>query len=107
MNKNWCIWYTKEHDNNTQSTIDDPYLWLDSDDPRRNMSDEEIVRLKVPLDKSALSAAEKEWLIQLMLENTEAFSIHDEIGTCPSFEVQLKLRDDKPFFVRPYNIRED
>ena len=23
------------------------------------------------------------------------------------FEVKLKLRDDKPFFVRPYNIRED
>ena len=25
----------------------------------------------------------------------------------PYFEVKLKLRDDKPFFVRPYNIRED
>ena len=42
-----------------------------------------------------------------MLENTAAFSIRDEIGTCPYFEVKLKLRDDKPFFVRPYNIRED
>ena len=42
-----------------------------------------------------------------MLENTQAFSIRDEIGTCPYFEVKLKLRDDKPFFVRPYNIRED
>ena len=42
-----------------------------------------------------------------MLENTPAFSIRDEIGTCPYFEVKLKLRDDKPFFVRPYNIRED
>ena len=42
-----------------------------------------------------------------MLENTAAFSIKDEIGTCPYFEVKLKLRDDQPFFVRPYNIRED
>ena len=42
-----------------------------------------------------------------MLENTAAFSIRDEIGTCPYFEVKLKLRDDKPFFVRPYNIHED
>ena len=42
-----------------------------------------------------------------MIENTAAFSIRDEIGTCPYFEVKLKLRDDKPFFVRPYNIRED
>ena len=42
-----------------------------------------------------------------MLETTAAFSIRDKIGTCPYFEVKLKLRDDKPFFVRPYNIRED
>ena len=89
--------------NNTE----DQYPWLDVDDPRRTMTDEEILRLKVPFDKSILSAAEKERLIKLMLENTAAFSIRDEIGTCPYFEVKLKLRDDKPFFVRPYNIRED
>ena len=86
---------------------EDPYPWLDSDDPRRKMTDEEILCLKVPFDKSILTAAEKERLIKLMLENTVAFSIRDEIGTCPYFEVKLKLRDDKPFFVRPYNIRED
>ena len=86
---------------------EDPYPWLDNDDKRCNMTDEEILRMKVPLDKSVLSAAEKEQLIKLMLENTEAFIIRDEIGTCPYFEVKLKLRDDKPFFVRPYNIRED
>ena len=85
----------------------DKYPWLDEGDPRRTMTDEEILRLKVPLDKSVLTAAEKERLIKLMLENTQAFSIRDEIGTCPYFEVKLKLRDDKPFFVRPYNIRED
>ena len=71
------------------------------------MSDEEILCMKVPLDKNVLSAAEKECLIKLMLENTAAFSIKDEIGTCPYFEVKLKLRDDKPFFIRPYNICED
>ena len=77
----------------------DQYPWLDTDDPRRKMTDEEILRLKVPLDKSVLTTAEKEKLIKLMLENTPAFSIRDEIGTCPYFEVKLKLRDDKPFFV--------
>ena len=91
------------HSDNTE----DPYPWLDSVDPRCNMTDEEILRSKVPFDKSILTAAEKERLIKLMLENTAAFSIRDEIGTCPYFEVKLKLRDDKPFFVRPYNIRED
>ena len=91
------------HSDNTE----DPYPWLDSDGPRRNMTDEEILRLKVPFDKSILTATEKERLIKLMLKNTAAFSIGDEIGTCPYFEVKLKLRDDKPFFVRPYNIWED
>ena len=71
------------------------------------MTDEEILCLKVPLDKSVLTVAEKEKLIKLMLENMPAFSIRDEIGTCPYFEVKLKLRDDKPFFVQPYNIQED
>ena len=46
------------------------------------MTDEEILRLKVPFDKSILSAAEKECLVKLMLENTAAFSIRDNIGTC-------------------------
>ena len=64
------------------------------------MTDEEILCLKVPFEKSILTAAEKECLVKLMLENTAAFSIRDEIGTCPYFEVKLKLRDDKPFFVR-------
>ena len=95
-----------KHTVQTDNT-EDPYPWLDVDDPRCKMTDEEILRLKVPFDKSILTAAEKEWLLKLMLENTAAFSIRDEIGTCPYFEVKLKLRDDKPFFVRPYNIRED
>ena len=96
----------KQHSIGNEKT-EDPYPWLDSGDPRQKMTDEEILRLKVPFDKSILTAAEKECLIKLMLENTAAFSIREEIGTCPYFEVKLKLRDDKPFFVRPYNIRED
>ena len=96
----------KQHKVSEKDT-EDQYPWLDSDDPRRTMTDEEILRLKVPLDKNVLTAAEKEWLIKSMLENTIAFSIWDEIGTCPYFEVKLKLRYDKPFFVRPYNICED
>ena len=91
----------------SQESSGDQNPWLDEDDPRRTMTDEEILCLKVPLDKSVLSTAEKECLIKLMLDNTAAFSIRDEIGTCPYFEVKLKLRDDKPFFVRPYNIQED
>ena len=63
-----------EHTVQSDNT-EDAYPWLDSDGPRRKMTDEEILRLKVPFDKSILTAAEKERLIKLMLENTAAFSI--------------------------------
>ena len=78
-----------KHTVNTEN-VEDPYPWLDVDDPRRKMTDEEILRLKVLFDKSILTTAEKERLIKLMLENTAAFTIRDEIGTCPYFEVKLK-----------------
>ena len=71
------------------------------------MTEEEIIRQKIPLQNSDLNDAEKERLIQMIMDNKEAFSIRDEIGTCPYCEVRLQLRDDKPFFVRPYNVRED
>ena len=89
----------KDHNVNIP-TPEDPYPWLEKDDPRRNMTDEEIIQQKIPLQQSNLNDAEKQKLI-------EAFSIRDEIGTCPYFEVKLELRDDKPFFIRPYNVRED
>ena len=96
----------KQHKVGEESS-EDQYPWLDEDDPRRKMTNEEFLRLKVLLDKSVLTAAEKECLIKLMLNNMAAFSIRDEIGTCPYFEVKLKHRNDKPFFVRPYNICKD
>ena len=88
-------------------TRDDPYPWLDKENPRCTMTDEEIVRVKIPLKGSILNEAEKERLIGMVVENGEAFSIRDEIGTCPYFEVKLQLREDNPFFVCPYNVHED
>ena len=38
---------------------------------------------------------------------TDIFSLRDEIGTCPFIEVPLKLKDKMPFFVRPYQMREE
>ena len=35
------------------------------------------------------------------------FSLRDEIGTCPFIEVHLKLKDETPFFVRLYPMREE
>ena len=37
----------------------------------------------------------------------EAFSLRDEIGTCPNIEVGIDVMDKSPFFIRPYHIREE
>ena len=40
-------------------------------------------------------------------KNSDVFSLRDEIGTCPFIEIHLKLKDETPFFVRPYPMREE
>ena len=37
----------------------------------------------------------------------EAFSLRDEIGTCPNIEVGIEVTDKSPFFIRPYYVREE
>ena len=70
---------------------EDPYPWLDKDDPRRQMTDRDILVDKIKLDTSILTAEERVDFINMLFENREAFSLRDEIGTCPHFEVRLEL----------------
>ena len=37
----------------------------------------------------------------------KAFSLRDEIGTCPNIEVETDVMDKSPFFIRPYHVREE
>ena len=37
----------------------------------------------------------------------EAFSLRDEIGTCPNTEVEIDMTDKSPFFIRPYHVKEE
>ena len=37
----------------------------------------------------------------------EAFSLRDEIGTCPSIEVEISVTHRSPFFIRPYYVKEE
>ena len=94
-------------DDTNKSTPDDKYPWLDPDDPRRNMTDKEILQMKLNLKDSILNEKEKEEFLTKIEEFTDMFSLRDEIGTCPFIEVHLKLKDETPFFVRPYPMREE
>ena len=37
--------------------------------------------------------------LDMLKTKRDAFSLQDEIGTCPYFEVHLQLQDETPFFV--------
>ena len=36
-----------------------------------------------------------------------AFSLRDEMGTCPNIEVEIDVTDKSPFFIRPYLVKEE
>ena len=87
--------------------LDDKYPWLESDDIRRNMTDSEILRMKLNLKDTVLDEKGKEEFLTNVEQFTNIFSLRDEISTCPFIEVHLKLKDETPFFVRPYPMREE
>ena len=93
--------------NQPTSDPNDPYPWLEPGDERRHMSDEEILRKYIDLSEAKLKENEKEELMQIILDHKQAFSLRDEIGDCPNFEVDIDVIDDTPFFVRPFPISEE
>ena len=86
--------YNQEENKINQPDGSDFYPWLDSDDPRRKMTDEEILEKYVDLTDSDLTKAE---LVKIMIKYKKALSLRDEIGTCPKIEVELELNDKRPF----------
>ena len=85
----------------------DPYPWLEPDDPRRSMTDQEIIEKYVDLSESCLTDKEKKQVYRTLLKYKSAFSLRDEIGLCPNMEVELELTDTSPFFIRPFPVKEN
>ena len=94
-------------DDTNKSTLDDKYPWLHPDDIRRNMTDKEILQMKLNLKDLVLDGEGKEEFLEKVEQFMDIFSLRDEIGSCPFIEVHLKLKDETPFFVRPYPMREE
>ena len=89
-----------------QTTSVDKYLWLGPDDKRRNMTDKEILEKYIDLGASCLNKEERLKVMDMLYKYKEAFSLRDEIGTCPNIEVDIEVTDRSPFFIRPYHMRE-
>ena len=71
------------------------------------MTDKEILDKCIFLGKSCLTEKEKREVMEMLYKYEEAFSLRDEIGTCPNIEVEIDITDRSPFFIRPYHVKEE
>lgn len=95
--------------NNHTQTMDtqDPYPWLETDDPRRFQSDRELLEQTIDLSKSCLTTTQRLEFLDVLEKYKDAFSLRDEIGLAPNIEVSLDLIDKTPFYIRPFAVKED
>ena len=75
-----------------QKELEENYPWLDLSDDRKYMTDQEILDKYIHLEKSCLTEKEKEEVMEMLFKYREAFSLRDEIGTCPNIEVEIDVR---------------
>ena len=57
------------------------------------MTDREILQKYINVNKSCLSKEEKIKVMDMLYSDKEAFSLRDEIGTCPNIEVEIDVTD--------------
>ena len=88
-------------------TKKDPYPWLDDNDPRRHMTDKELLESTIVLSEACITEKQKQVLYRILLKYKEAFSLRDEIGLCPNMEVKLELKDKTPFYIGPFPSKEE
>ena len=82
-----------------QKELEESYPWLDPSDERKCMTDQEISDKYIDLEKSCLTEKEKKEVMKMLYKYKEAFSLRDEIGTCPNIEVEIDVTDKSPFFL--------
>ena len=71
------------------------------------MTDREILDKYIDLENSCLTRWEKQKVRNLIYEYKDAFSLRDEIGTCPNIKVEIDITDSSPFFIRLFHAREE
>ena len=84
----------------------DKYLWLDDSNERKHMTNGEILDKYIDLEDSCLTKWEKQKLKDIIYDYKDAFTLRDEIGTCPNIKVEIDVTDNSPFFIRPFHAKE-
>ena len=75
----------------------DKYPWLDDSDERKYMTERQILDKYIDLDQSCSTKQEKQKVRKLIYKYRNAFSLRDEIGTCPNIRVEIDVTDSSPF----------
>ena len=63
------------------------------------MTDREILEKYINLDNTCLTKKEIEEIMDMLYKYKEAFSLRDEIGTCPNIEIGIDVTDKSPFLL--------
>ena len=71
------------------------------------MPDREVLEKYIDLENSCLTDTEKKEVMDMLYKVKEAFSLRDEIGTCPNIKVEIDVMDKSPFLIRPYHVKEE
>ena len=85
----------------------DKHPWLDDSDERKYMTDREILDKYINLEDTCLTKWEKQKLRDILYDYKDAFSLRDEIGTCPNIKVEIDVTDNSQFFIGPFHAKEE
>ena len=97
-----CVEFNKmveEIRHEERNDSEEKYLWLDDDNERKYMTDEEILDKYINLKDSCLAEKERKQVTKMLYEYKDVFSLRDEIGMCPNIEVNIEVTNNLPFFI--------
>ena len=71
------------------------------------MTDRNMIEGTIALNQSYLSKEEQEEVYDLLVKCKGAFSLRNEVGTCPNIEEDLQVTDKFLLCIRPFQVTEE
>ena len=90
-----------------QEESKEKYPSLDPSDEKKYMTDRETQEKDIDLERSCLTKRKRKEVMYMLYKYKGAFSLRDEIGTCPNIKVEIDVMDKSLFFLRPYHVKEE
>ena len=87
--------------NKLQEKKVEPYPWLEPDDPRRKLTDRQVIESMINLSQSCLSKEKQEEVHNLLVK------YRDEIGTCLNIEADFQVKINHHFSLDHFCKRKD